>query len=1071
MAPRRKKRVKKKVERLEQNLLLNSYMLDLFGLKSFDQLQALLRETKDGFDEEGHSYVYYALLGLKGLKLGNELETYDFNIKSYMDTINRRRARPIELKYFQYLAVLFTEIYLDRYFRDPVKLLNELNRYAVSRENNDIYFARNDLEKLAFWMATGSGKTILLHINYLQFVKYNKGSHKFDLDNILLITPNEGLSEQHLKEMHHNSIPCEKFAGALDGYFASSVAKTDIVKVLDIHKFREEKKSQGVTIDIESFGQKNLIFVDEGHKGSGGTQWKKFRKRVAEEGFTFEYSATFGQAAATAKTRKGEKHSFIEEYGKSILFDYSYRHFYNDGYGKDYRILNLKEKVYSEVTQDTLMMANLLSFYEQKLLYGERKEEFGEYNIEPPLWVFVGSTVGRKWENKAGKKGQSDILQVVRFINRVLTDGPWATEKIRRIMSGSSGLLDGKDRDLFSEEYPERKLAFLKSRGQNPGSLYRGILATVFHTAGAAPLHLVDLRKAGGEIALKAGTGEFFGVIYIGDDSQFLKLVKEREPSIPAEKDELTGSVFDMIKDDESRINLLIGAKKFIEGWDCWRVSNMGLLNIGRSEGSQIIQLFGRGVRLKGQDFSLKRSSAVGGAPPDHIRVLETLNIFGIKADYMDAFRDILEKEGIDTEVYVEKNVKIQKMEPFFERGLLIPYVNSTNYRNEEMFELVVRADDGIAAHVDIMPKVEEVTSLRQKGIRATGGNPPQTIDDRYIDLMDWDRIYFALLDHRNGKGWNNFVFSKESLKGIIREKRYELHCPKEFVRPGRFGELWRTEDVTIAILKKYLTRFYNRNRNTWNRKNMILQPLLKEHGNFEFGKYTLKVIDDAEILEKVDAALADNGRTIYEDYNEPPLTNVYFDRHFYQPLFAECGDEEPRRVRFTPVGLNEGEQNFIRDLREYCESHPGLIDGNQLYELYVLRNLPRKGVGFFKTANFFPDFILWVVRGNRQNLIFADPKGLGHAWGTGFIDEKIELSRHIKEVESRLNETGEHDVEITLDSFIISVTPFRDVKSAIGKRKQDLEEMHILFQEDGIKYIEKMLTAVVPVGDTTPSA
>ena len=49
-----------------------------------------------------------------------------------------------------------------------------------------------DLSKLAFWMATGSGKTRLLHLNYRQFNHYNRES----LDNILLITPNEGLSQQ-----------------------------------------------------------------------------------------------------------------------------------------------------------------------------------------------------------------------------------------------------------------------------------------------------------------------------------------------------------------------------------------------------------------------------------------------------------------------------------------------------------------------------------------------------------------------------------------------------------------------------------------------------------------------------------------------------------------------------------------------------------------------------------------------------------------------------------------------------------------------------------------------------------
>jgi hypothetical protein len=74
----------------------------------------------------------------------------------------------------------------------------------------------------------------------------------------------------------------------------------------------------------------------------------------------------------------------------------------------------------------------------------------------------------------------------------------------------------------------------------------------------------------------------------------------------------------------------------------------MGLMNVGKSEGSEIIQLFGRGVRLKGYDKGLKRSSFVKDiTKPEHIHVLETFNIFGIKASYMQQFKEYLEDEGL----------------------------------------------------------------------------------------------------------------------------------------------------------------------------------------------------------------------------------------------------------------------------------------------------------------------------------------------------------------------------------------------------------------------------------------
>ena len=118
-----------------------------------------------------------------------------------------------------------------------------------------------------------------------------------------------------------------------------------------------------------------------------------------------------------------------------------------------------------------------------------------------------------------------------------------------------------------------------------------------------------------------------------------------------------SGSLFDEINRHGSPIRVLAGAKKFTEGWSSWRVSAMGLMNVGGREGSEIIQLFGRGVRLKGLRFKLKRTSALDdldfqgeGVPrkhPDYIELLETLNIFGIRSDYMKEFEEFLEEEGI----------------------------------------------------------------------------------------------------------------------------------------------------------------------------------------------------------------------------------------------------------------------------------------------------------------------------------------------------------------------------------------------------------------------------------------
>ena len=148
-----------------------------------------------------------------------------------------------------------------------------------------------------------------------------------------------------------------------------------------------EKRGEGESIPVEAFHGNNLIFVDEGHKGSGGEAWRKVRDALGETGFTFEYSATFGQALAAARNDV-----LLEEYGKAIAFDYSYRYFYGDGYGKDFTILNLQRETTAELT-DMLLLANLLSFYEQQLVFSEQASALRPYNLARPLWTFIGGSV------------------------------------------------------------------------------------------------------------------------------------------------------------------------------------------------------------------------------------------------------------------------------------------------------------------------------------------------------------------------------------------------------------------------------------------------------------------------------------------------------------------------------------------------------------------------------------------------------------------------------------------------------------------------------------------------------
>ena len=93
---------------------------------------------------------------------------------------------------------------------------------------------------------------------------------------------------------------------------------------------------------------------------------------------------------------------------------------------------------------------------------------------------------------------------------------------------------------------------------------------------------------------------------------------------------------------------------------------------------------------------------------------------------------------------------------------------------------------------------------------------------------------------------------------------------------------------------------------------------------------------------------------------------------------------------------LNKGEQLFVEDLKKFHDNAGGFFKNKQLY---LLRNLSKgRGVGFFEAGNFHPDFILWLLVGGRQHIVFVDPKGIRNL---GPTDPKIQFYETIKEIEA----------------------------------------------------------------------
>ncbi|MEM3872778.1 MAG: hypothetical protein QXE05_09485, partial [Nitrososphaeria archaeon] len=400
-------------------------------------------------------------------------------------------------------------------------------------------------------------------------------------------------------------------------------------------------------------------------------------------------------------------------------------------------------------------------------------------------------------------------------------------------------------------------------------------------------------------------------------------------------------------------------------------------------------------------------------------------------------FKEILEKEDVSTYVPVQPS-EMKKLEKHFPNQLdvmrskirtkvLEPFPNELVIfkEGENLFEdtkvFLLEAKEEFAVTLNLLPRGTRYESITTS-IRDTNEKREKKIEDWVIHALDWNKIYLELVAYKHEKGWNNIIFTPEHLKAIISGKYYILFCDNEkIVNPTSFKDLMTTNEIVLTILKKYVENFYLHKYQEWEKQINISLDTLKANDETILKEYTLLVKDKAP----PDTQL------------ENHIEYVEFQRSLFTPLIIK---DERGIVITIPEGLNLGEKEFIKDIHQYIQNNEPNVN------IYLLRNYPRRGVGFFNNVSFYPDFIMWVLENDTQKVIFIDPKGLV------FFDidhPKLKLHQHLKELyEKRFKK---EKPEVKFDALIISTTPFDTFKSIQRmqslKEEDALEKYHILFQ------------------------
>ena len=100
---------------------------------------------------------------------------------------------------------------------------------------------------------------------------------------------------------------------------------------------------------------------------------------------------------------------------------------------------------------------------------------------------------------------------------------------------------------------------------------------------------------------------------------------------------------------------------------------------------------------------------------------------------------------------------------------------------------------------------------------------------DKHLAFMDIDAIYFELQRFKNERAWYNLNLPREAVKLLLhaagKPDWYRLFIPSAEMEFTRFDRVRRWEEIAVALLKKYIDRYYkhqsrNGKQTTWSTTN-----------------------------------------------------------------------------------------------------------------------------------------------------------------------------------------------------------------------------------------------------------
>jgi len=863
---------------------------------------------------------------------------------------------------------------------DENKAVKELLQYYdyETRQKKKVINFYNFVNRAGFWMATGSGKTLVI-IKLIELLDYLMNNGKIPQNDILFLTYREDLIEQFRKHVdeynyyHNRQIVLHdlkdydktKHHGILTSKDGINVFfyRSDLIS-------NETKEKELSYMDFENDGKWYLI-LDEAHKGDKEDSKRQiYYSFITRFGFLFNFSATFTDPWDIITT----------------VFNFNLDHFIEKGYGKNVYVSQKNLDEFDEFDENekekivlkSLILLTAIKMARENINSTIRSEQF---NVQAdlyhnPMMVIYGNSVNTD---------ESDLQIIFNVLEKIAIES-----NINNYNEAMVDLLEelrNHPRYVFAHDELIINENFLKSIN------YNHILKYIYNSETNGKIEVIKIPKNEEELVLKLKTSDKpFALIKIGDIG---KWIKEKLKNYEINESYDNQSYFDNLNKDNSSINILLGSRAFYEGWDSNRPNVMMFINIGIGDSRKyVLQSIGRGERIEPLKGMRKRlrflanentlAKTIKNKLKDYdVSMIESLFVFGTDVDnikkIMESIKYERSKSGFKIEL--EKNKDIDN------HNLLIPV-----YRENDRPE------------ISEIPKFSGNYELLNKYVQWLGDDKLfYAVYNEYLQVSDIPRFKEYLREDnfdRNNDG-NAFMQTidlinhiKITLENIDTFKNLD----NEIVHFKEISAI--LEDNELDELKKKIKNVIDSSRQE-EQLRMLTERLQKREIPPEEFQKEVKKINWFEVEE------------FRKDQFKISIKNIK--NHYYIPVMVA---EDSKEDFIKHIIKEESEKKFIDDLENYIKNNE--VNADFWYFSKIDQTTDKIYIPYYNKKNnrqdkFYPDFIFWIKKDNDYYIIFVDPKS------TSFTDYeyKVDGYSRIFEENGKIKEFHKDQLNIYVYLFL----------------------------------------------------